>query len=381
MDMQTPRHEQVPLKIGVMARSLGLRHGGVYRYVWNVLAHLDRKIAEDGGLEVAILHNESHLRGQFPHCREVYIPLSHTYGHRLVFDYLSSVYHLQALQPDYVIYPKNIIPLSHFILSAKKIPVIHDLGHFEKGLHAYRMWDTLYTKALLNPTCRRAYKIVTVSHSTKNAIIHQFHIQPEKIQAIHSGIAPTFTKRARNESVIQKFQLRLPYIFYNGSITPRKNVMRMLEAFQAVKDQIPHTLYITGSLKWGAADTIHTYIHDTLADRAVILGYVEEEELIALYNLADLFLYPSLHEGFGFPILEAQACGCPVLTSNVTACPEIAGQGAHIVDPYSVEAIKTGILKLVHEKAYTQRLIQRGFENITRFNWQKTAEELLYVCE
>jgi len=138
-------------------------------------------------------------------------------------------------------------------------------------------------------------------------------------------------------------------------------------------------LYITGSLTWGA-DNIQAYIAEKLKDRVVILGYVEEEELMSLYSLAEMFLYPSLCEGFGLPILEAQACGCPVLTSNVTACPEVAGDGAHIVNPYSVEEIQAGMLKILQDEEYKHKLITRGFENIKRFSWKKTAEEILKVC-
>lgn len=368
------------IKIGLIARSLGLRYGGVYRYVVNVLHELDAKIAAGRPIELYILHNEADLHGQFPHCQEVYFPLPHTYFHRLLFDYVHSFYGLRHLHLDYVIYPKNLIPATHRLIPARKLPIILDLGHFEKGLGAYRFWDTLYARTLMRPSCHQAYRILTISHSTKQDLITRFAIPPEKIQVIHLGIEPKFACYEGHDAVIQKFRLRLPCLFYNGSITPRKNVLRMLQAFQAIKNRIPHTLYITGSLQWGT-DNIRTYIHDNLADRVVILGYVEEEELIALYNIAELFLYPSLHEGFGLPILEAQACGCPVLTSNITACPEVAGDSAHLVDPYSVEDIMAGMMKILQHKDYAQQLIQQGFENIQRFRWETTAEEIARVCQ
>ncbi|MDY0095595.1 MAG: glycosyltransferase family 1 protein [Candidatus Vecturithrix sp.] len=366
-------------RIGIIARSLGLYHGGVYRYVFNILHELDQKV-EEGSVEISIIHNETVLRGKFPHCREIYIPLAHTYRARLLFDYVYSVHALKQADLDYIIYPKNIIPVSHYVLRAKKLPTILDLGHFEKGLHAYKFWDTLYARALIKPSCARAYKILTISHSTKQAMIEKLHLPPEKIQVAHLGIEARFQKTNNHEHVIEKFHLRRPFVFYNGSITPRKNLMRVLEAFQAVQHLIPHTLYMTGSLTWGS-DHIHDYIENHLAGRVVKLGYIEEHDLVALYNLADLFLYPSLYEGFGLPILEAQACGCPVLTSNTTSCPEVAGAGAHLVNPYSVEEIQAGILKILQHDDYRQQLIERGFENITRFHWQKTAEDILAACQ
>jgi glycosyltransferase involved in cell wall biosynthesis len=108
---------------------------------------------------------------------------------------------------------------------------------------------------------------------------------------------------------------------------------------------------------------------------------VDEDDLPKIYNLADLLLFPSLYEGFGLPILEAQACGCPVLTSNVTSCPEVAGDGAHIVDPYSVDEIRDGILKIIKDNNYKEQLIKKGFENIKRFSWEKSARKILELID
>jgi glycosyltransferase involved in cell wall biosynthesis len=107
------------------------------------------------------------------------------------------------------------------------------------------------------------------------------------------------------------------------------------------------------------------------------LGYVPEEDLIALYSAADLFIYLSLYEGFGLPILEAQACGCPVLTSDITSCPEVAGDGAHLVDPYSVEEIKDGIEQILMNDEYRQALIKKGNKNVKKFSWAATAHKII----
>jgi glycosyltransferase involved in cell wall biosynthesis len=104
---------------------------------------------------------------------------------------------------------------------------------------------------------------------------------------------------------------------------------------------------------------------------------VDEDDLPKIYNLADLLLFPSLYEGFGLPILEAQACGCPVLTSSVTSCPEVAGNGAHIVDPYSIDEIREGTLKILKDNIYKEQLIQKGLENVKKFSWEKTANKIL----
>jgi glycosyltransferase involved in cell wall biosynthesis len=127
---------------------------------------------------------------------------------------------------------------------------------------------------------------------------------------------------------------------------------------------------------------VSKYIKENDLDRRVIkIGFVDEDDLPKIYNLADLLLFPSLYEGFGLPILEAQACGCPVLTSNVTSCPEVAGDGAHIVDPYSVDEIRDGILKIIKDNNYKEQLIKKGFENIKRFSWEKSARKILELID
>jgi glycosyltransferase involved in cell wall biosynthesis len=140
-----------------------------------------------------------------------------------------------------------------------------------------------------------------------------------------------------------------------------------------------HDLVITGDSIWGENE-IQKYINgNQLRERVKILGYVPEEDLIALYSAADLFIYLSLYEGFGLPILEAQACGCPVLTSDITSCPEVAGDGAHLVDPYSVAEISDGIKEILLNEKYRQAIIKKGNENVKKFFWQKTAKSILKV--
>ncbi|PID56530.1 hypothetical protein CSB45_10910 [candidate division KSB3 bacterium] len=367
------------LKIAIMARSLGMRNGGVYRYVYNLLSELDRR-AEADGLDIYILHNEQALQKQFPHSRKIYLYGNHSYCYRLLFDYVYSLFYLARLRVDVALYPKNIIPFTHMLLRAHKINTILDLGHFDKELRAYRFWDTLYAKAFMKFSCRLAWKTVAISHNTKRDLIQILQIPSEKIEVIHLGIEEKFRKETRNHAVLKKYHVQVPFLFYNGSISPRKNMMRVLQAFGQLQENIPHTLYITGSLTWGA-EAIYAYIEQHLRERVKIVGFLEEEELIAFYGAADLFLYPSLFEGFGLPILEAQSCGCPVLTSNTTACPEVAGAGAHLVDPYSIEEIRAGIIKILKEEGYRQQLVEKGFHNTRRFGWDNTTDAFVKLCQ
>lgn len=139
-------------------------------------------------------------------------------------------------------------------------------------------------------------------------------------------------------------------------------------------------MYITGLKNWNS-DEIFPYIEKNLKGRVKILGYISEEELIAFYQIAEIYIYPSLYEGFGLPILEAQACGCPVLTSSETSCPEVAGKGALIVNPYSVDSIADGIYSILDNSRMRKKLINAGYENLKRFSWSKTTSLIIKSFE
>ena len=149
-------------------------------------------------------------------------------------------------------------------------------------------------------------------------------------------------------------------------------MLRVLMAFEEIKERIPHLVYLAGGVSWHDGK-VRRFIQRRLSDRVRHLGHLDDDDLIVMYSGADLFLYPSLYEGFGFPILEAQACGCPLLTSTAKSCPEVAGKAAVSVDPVSSDAIKDGIMRIVSDPPYRRRVIQAGYENTTRFQWSRVA--------
>jgi glycosyltransferase involved in cell wall biosynthesis len=357
-------------KIGFIAR--GLTKGGVTRFIDNLLKEFD---LNENYVFYLFTDEESYLN-RFKNIKVVYIKKSN----KLFWDYFFCFNTLRKNNIDYIIYPKNIIPVTHLLLRSKKFNIIHDLGYFEKELDAYRFLDTLYMKSLMGISCSFADKILAVSEFTKRELIKRFKSNSDKIKVISEAVEGNFNVLDNNtfaNEIMRKYNLNPPFIFYCGSVTPRKNILRMLKAFNEIKDKIPHNFYLTGNAEWKMS-IVSKYIKENdLYKRVIKIGFVDEDDLPKIYNLADLLLFPSLYEGFGLPILEAQACGCPVLTSNVTSCPEVAGDGAHIVDPYSVDEIRDGILKIIEDNDYKEQLIQKGFENIKRFSWEKSARKIL----
>jgi glycosyltransferase involved in cell wall biosynthesis len=197
---------------------------------------------------------------------------------------------------------------------------------------------------------------------------------------VENNFKPSTDER-KKKMFINKFNVHLPFFFYSGSLSPRKNMLNLLKAFLLINAEIPHNIYFTGGDSWRDNDVSRFIKDNGLENRVVRLGYLSEEELVIAYSLAECYLYPSLYEGFGLPILEAQACGCPVLTSTVSSCPEIAGNAALLVDPNSPKSIAQAMMRIISEKGLRRDLQNKGFKNCARYSWRRAAEELILLFQ
>lgn len=359
------------MRIGIIAR--GLTKGGVTRYIENII----RVFNDNYFLEYKffVFTDNIEYKEKYKNISIVYINKSN----RIFWDYFKVLLKIIKSKPDVVIYPKNIIPFTHKLFSFKKVNIIHDLAFFDKSLNEYKILDTLYMRIFMRYSCKIADKIIAVSESTKNDIVNILKVNEDKINVIYEGVEEKF-KKEENFNIIdkrlRKLNIEKPFIFYCGSLSPRKNILRVLKVFKHIRTFIPHNFYISGGQSWKDQEVIK-YIKEILPERVFLLGYLSEEDLVMMYSAADLFVYPSLYEGFGLPIIEAQACGCPILTSNITSCPEIAGEGAVIINPYSEEEIKKGILSVLNNEEYRTSLVEKSLKNSKRFSWKITASKLL----
>jgi len=366
------KDKKTKVKVCFIAR--GLTRGGVQRFVLNLLEQFEK---HTNYYNFYIITDRYDFINRFKKLNVTYIRNKN----KLFWDYIKSFVVINRIKSDCIVYPKNIIPLTHILLKAKKINIIHDLAYFKKDINAYKKNDTLYMKLFMKLSCLIANKIVAISQSTKNDIQNILGIKKDKIIVVYEGVEKKFKKNKKiSKLLLEKYNIRLPFIFYCGSLSLRKNILRALKAFDKIKEKISHNFYIASGKSWGPND-VKDYIQKNLSQRVKILPFLSEEELIGMYSLADLYIYPSLYEGFGLPILEAQACGCPVLTSNTSSCPEVANKGACIVNPYSEEEIKKGILKILSNKKYREGLMKKGFINVKKYSWKETAEKILRLCK
>lgn len=261
----------------------------------------------------------------------------------------------------------------------KKIITVHDIIAYKFPKSNTLLTRTRY-KLLLPKTLKTADKIISVSNNTKKDLINIFNVPEEKIKVIYPGIDEKFRVLNSNEvsEFQQKYHLKFPYILYVGNLMKHKNVFTLIEAFYKIKKKgIKHKLVIAGTIKVKGQRLFDAIDKLNLRKEVIFTGYVSEEDLPALYNSADLFVYPSLYEGFGFPPLEAMACGTPVITSNTSSLPEVAGNGGIMVDPFDIDGLAKAMYEVLTNEGLREELRKRGLKRTKLFTWENTVKETL----
>lgn len=279
--------------------------------------------------------------------------------------------------PDVLFVPAHTVPLIH---PKKTIVTIHGL-EYEFCKEAYSFWERAYMHYSIMFSCQVASTVVCVSENTKRDVMSFYGVSEGKIRVVSEGYERQSTNNSQQITVSDQQSTQKPekpYLLFIGRLEERKNIVRIIEAFEMLKEkyQIPHELLLVGKPGYGY-DRIKQQIAKSKYQSAIIeKGYVAEEEKWPLLQNADVFLFPTLYEGFGIPVLEAQSVGVPVVTSSTSSLPEVAGDGAVFVDPTSVESIAEGAQKLLSDEGMRNGIISKGRENIKRFSWEGCAANL-----
>jgi glycosyltransferase involved in cell wall biosynthesis len=283
---------------------------------------------------------------------------------------------LRQLKPDLFVSPDGYISTRSNI---KSLAVIHDLNfeHYPKDLpytvrKYYRHFFPIFAS--------KATRIATVSKFSKEDIIHQYHIPPEKIDVVYDGSSEVYSPLNEEEikEVRNKYTGRAPYFVFIGSLHPRKNLANLFHAFDDFKKQKPSDvkLAIVGERKWWTKEIRQAYNQMDFPADVVFCGRQKLKELRNILGAALALTYVSYFEGFGIPIVEAFRCKVPVITSNVTSMPEVAGDAALLVDPFSPSSIAEAMRKIDEDPELRKELIRRGTVRSDEFTWQKTADRL-----
>jgi glycosyltransferase involved in cell wall biosynthesis len=242
----------------------------------------------------------------------------------------------------------------------------------------------------LVPLIRRGLKtaklILCVSEHCRQSTRELFHLPEEKLKVVHHGVSACFHPVEPSwacATVEQRFGIRSPYLLYVGKLEARKNIRRLLEAFHQFRHETRSEmkLVLAGRRFWDLEDFDQTIAALGLAPHVVELGYVREEDLLALYGGASLLVFPTLWEGFGFPVLEAMKCGTPVVTSNISCLPEIAGGAAELVNPMDVAQIARAMAFVTSNSEARSEMIRKGLAQASRFSWEATAKQTVELYQ
>lgn len=277
--------------------------------------------------------------------------------------------------------PTGAMPL--FFTGCAKVATIHDVIPYVHPETSSRL-DWLIYRFWLPLAVRRLDAVITDSQQSKADIVQYLPVSPEKVTVIPCAANKRYRPMTIEEitPALARHGLDFPYILYVGSIAARKNLPRLLEAYAQLRQwSTQWRLVIVGARKWKSSPVYETVQRLNLAEYVHFTGYVEEEDLPALYNGADLVTFPSLYEGFGLPVLEAMACGTPVVTSNSSSLPEVAGDAALLVEPTDVAAIAAAMRQLLEDKTLALELRARGLARAAQFSWERTARETIAVYE
>lgn len=248
----------------------------------------------------------------------------------------------------------------------------------------FKASDLMQLRSWTNYSVKNAKRVLTISNSSKDDIIKEYKLPEEKVVVTHLGIkdAVSFEPNIYSMNKLQaKYDLSDNFILFVGTLQPRKNIARLIEAFSRIKDDKDLDLVIVGRKGWLYEEILAAPREFGVEERVKFLENVEDEELPYFYKNALMFVLPSLYEGFGLPVLEAMRAGCPVITSNVSSLPEAGGDACLYVDPENVDDITEKMKELIKDDKLRKKLVEKGHEQVKKFNWEKTAKETLAVLE
>lgn len=363
------------MKIGIDCRMIG--YSGIGRYVQNLAKGI---VASPDNHEYILLGNEEKLsdfrKTNLVHIKNTTSPV-YTFHEQLEMP-------LAARGLSLLHVPHYNIPIFY---KGRLIVTIHDIIPvlFPQFLSSQRAkW---YARFILRTAVKKADLIIAVSENTKKDLIRHLNVPEEKIRVIYQGVGPEFKKIKDAASLTEcKKRYTLPdkFILFVGNIRPHKNVYNLVKAFLELRavGKISHKLVLVGKkdLRFPEIRELFNLIEKNKED-IIYLGEIREEDLVSIYNLSDLFVFPSLYEGFGFPPLEAMACGVAVIAMRSSSMSEVIGYGGMLIDPDEPDALTNAIEKVSGDESLKEELGKKGINRSSRFSWDKTVTDTLKVYE
>ncbi len=350
---------------------------GVGYYTEHLLQHLAREV-ETTGDELIVISNQPIDTAQ-PLPRHVRVHQRSYFPLRIAWMQFLAARVLEDLRVDVAHFTNGMLPLG---TAAARVVTIHDMSlKLFPWCHPTRR--LVINRPLLGVAARVADEVVTVSHSARRDLLRYHRLPPDRVSVVHEAAGPGFepiADRSARARIRMRYGLPERFVLYVGAIEPRKNLPRLMEAFAMARARgIPHELVCVGPYGWSSQD-LYACIDRLGLRRAVhFTGYVPVDDLPVIYNLGELFVFPSLYEGFGLPVVEAMACGTPVITTKTSSLEEIAAGAAETVDPRDVAALADALVLVASDEERRDDLRIRGLARAREFSWSRTAKDMLGV--
>jgi glycosyltransferase involved in cell wall biosynthesis len=363
------------LRVAIDARKL--HDYGIGTYVRNLVHELARQDHDDRYVLLCRGADAEYLRSLGPRFETI----CDRSGNYSIREQISIPMTLQRAHvhlfhaPHYVVSPLTTCPY---------VVTIHDCIHLRFPQYLPNRLAPAYARTMMRVAARRARRVLTVSHASKQDILHYLGVAADKVEVIYNAIDTRLATPPTDEDMARvrdRFLLTSPFILYAGNIKPHKNVDRLIEAYSILRRRgvVGVKLLIIGD-EISKYPNLRRLVHRfQLHPHVRFLGFVPEDTLAALYRLTSVFVFPSLYEGFGLPPLEAMAAGVPVITSNVSSLPEVVGDAAVLIDPMDAGAIADALARVLGDDDLRAQLIQRGHERARAFSWARSVARIREV--
>lgn len=365
----------IGLNAHLLSGQAGYRSAGIHGYIGNTLAHLAAE-APEGWQFTAMIGAKN--QSQFPGIDmrwaafDTQSPLR-----RIVWEQVFQPWQLGQFDLYHAL--AFVAPLW---LNTPLVVTVYDLSfmHYPQVLTTARR---LYLRMLTRLTCQRARRVIGISQSTADDVVRSLGIPAENVDVALPGYDPVAYQPLSAEDVAafrQEKALPERFWLFIGTLEPRKNLPTLLEAYARLPQRLP--LILGGGKGWQYEAIFATIERHQLQDEVRWVGYIPAKELPLWYNSAEVFVYPSVYEGFGLPVLEAMACGTPIMTSNVSSLPEVAGEAGLTLSPYAVDAWADALHMALQDADWREQASQRGIVQAQRFRWSLTAQQTIrsYEC-
>lgn len=368
-------------RIGINEVILGTRSSGTRQRDLNLIPALLRQIQQAGwestvyvarGLQQEMI---GRLTGHRAFSQVVRTPLPTVPTYQRILKGI--VYWEKRLRKDRI----DLFHTAYYPVPRLSVPVlliVNDL-RFIHMPDTYGLARRYFLEWAVPRSLRQATRLLTISEDTKKDLVEHFGIEAERVDVIYLAADPAFHRVTCSETlhdVRRRYQLPDRFILAVGNLEPRKNLLRLIQAFTALRSAkaVEHDLVILGKPTLKFQSILEAAQASPFFDSIRFTGYVVDEDMASIYSLADVLSFPSLHEGFGVPILEAMACEIPVVTSNVSAMPEVAGDAAVLVDPWDVDSIASGIQKALTNSRLRSDLVEKGRQRLKFFSPEAVAQ-------